>query len=345
MGPGGPMPVDSLLRQHPDTKTVRIWVAVFMALIPNSIGLFGQDQAPANRHFELRVAATVNELEPDVAVRIWMPVPSTSSDQVVEVVSQSFPAEARLTSESRFGNRMMYCETVAPESGQLAIAMTFDIRRIELLAAEKKDFSGLGDQERKDLLGADRMVPVAGKPQEMLLNGVKLPDAAGDRARMLYDIVDNHMTYDKSHPGYGNGDVLWACDSRTGNCTDFHSLFISLARSQNIPAVFEIGFPLPVERGVGTIAGYHCWAKFFLDDRGWVPVDISEADKAPEMKDYYFGNLTENRVAFSRGRDIVLEPAQTAGPLNYFVYPYVEADDQAVEKENLKLDIQFRDLD
>jgi transglutaminase-like putative cysteine protease len=216
---------------------------------------------------------------------------------------------------------------------------------LELLAAKPTDSFELNEQERKSLLGADRLVPVSGKAQELLLDGVILPEAPGERARVLYDLVDAHMTYDKSKPGYGNGDVLWACDSKTGNCTDFHSMFISLARSQQIPAVFEIGFPLPVQRGAGTIGGYHCWAKFFLDDRGWVPVDISEADKLPEMKEYYFGNLTENRVAFSRGRDIILEPAQKSDPLNYFVYPHVETNGQALEKENLILDIQFRDLD
>ena len=31
------------------------------------------------------------------------------------------------------------------------------------------------------------------------------------------------------------GDVLWVCDSRFGNCTDFHSLFISWARAKGLP--------------------------------------------------------------------------------------------------------------
>ena len=31
-----------------------------------------------------------------------------------------------------------------------------------------------------------------------------------------------------------------------------------------------------------------------------------------------------NRVQFSMGRDLVLNPPQSGEPLNYFVYPYVE---------------------
>src|SRR5881227_3323734 len=105
-----------------------------------------------------------------------------------------------------------------------------------------------------------------------------------------------------SKAGWCRGDAVWACDSRTGNCTDFHSLFIALARSQKIPAKFEIGFGLPEKHGAGEVAGYHCWAKFKPDGKGWVPVDISEANKNPKLKEYYFGNLTPDRVTFTTGR-------------------------------------------
>ena len=48
------------------------------------------------------------------------------------------------------------------------------------------------------------------------------------------------------------------------------------------------------------------------------------ADKHPDLKSYYFGNLSENRVQFTIGRDITLEPAQDGDPLNYFIYPQKE---------------------
>ena len=137
---------------------------------------------------------------------------------------------------------------------------------------------------------------------------------------------------------------MWVCDSRTGNCTDFHSLFISWSRANKIPARFEIGFPLPTERGEGQIKGYHCWAMFHTEDHGWVPVDISEADKHPKMKEYYFGNLTADRVGFSVGRDIVLTPKQEGPPLNYFVYPYVEVDGKPLPKEQIELRFSYKDL-
>jgi transglutaminase-like putative cysteine protease len=172
---------------------------------------------------------------------------------------------------------------------------------------------------------------------------LRLPDSPLELGRTLYDRVDEHMKYDKSRPGYGNGDSVWACDRRTGNCTDFHSLFISLARAKGLPSRFEIGFPIPDERGNGKIGGYHCWAFFHAEAIGWVPIDISEADKHPELKTYYFGNLTENRVTFSQGRDVTLVPRQAGEPLNYFVYPYAETGGKPVEKSHVRTDFSWRD--
>ncbi|MBI3950211.1 MAG: transglutaminase domain-containing protein, partial [Acidobacteria bacterium] len=126
--------------------------------------------------------------------------------------------------------------------------------------------------------------------------------------------------------GWGRGDIYYACDVKRGNCTDFHAVFIGFCRAVGIPARFAIGFPLPEGNREGQIAGYHCWAEFYLKGYGWVPVDTSEASKNPAKKDYFFGAHDENRVQFSIGRDIVLNPRQSGEPINFFVYPYVEVD-------------------
>jgi hypothetical protein len=69
-----------------------------------------------------------------------------------------------------------------------------------------------------------------------------------------------------------------------------------------------------------------------------VPVDISEAWKDKSKRQYYFGTLSEDRIEFSEGRDIVLEPSTNGGPLNYFLYPYVEVDGKNFENQ----DVSFR---
>lgn len=114
-----------------------------------------------------------------------------------------------------------------------------------------------------------------------------------------------------------------------------------MTRSQGVATRFEIGFPIPVDKHAGEIAGYHCWADFFLGGKGWIPVDISEAWKHPDKKDYFFGAHDANRVQFSTGRDLMLRPKQEGAPLNYFVYPYAESDGK--ELLNIRNDFSFRD--
>jgi transglutaminase-like putative cysteine protease len=67
------------------------------------------------------------------------------------------------------------------------------------------------------------------------------------QARAIYDYIIDNMRYAKNEK-YGTGDAVYACDSKTGNCTEFHSLFISLARTANIPSRFAIGAGIPSDR-------------------------------------------------------------------------------------------------
>ena len=61
-------------------------------------------------------------------------------------------------------------------------------------------------------------------------------------------------------------------------------------------------------------------------ERGRVPVDASKASKDPSRRQYFFGAHDANRIQFTRGRDITLEPKQKGEPLNYSIYPYAELD-------------------
>ena len=330
-------------RAMPDSLSVVALVCVLAATSVAADTSTGQDSTCRSRSFRLDYGATLTDLPAGVRVRVWLPVPPSDDHQVVQPLRSVLPSPGTVNVEPVYGNRILYFESQSSASGQLSFATPYLVHRREVRGlnghSEQRKLTG---KEQELFLAANTKVPLEGKPLN-LLNGIRFPRGRLDVARTLYERVDDHVRYDKSQPGYGNGDVLWVCDSRFGNCTDFHSLFISLARSKGIPARFEIGLPLPAERGTGTIGGYHCWAMFHTNDRGWVPVDISEADKHPGMKDYYFGNLTENRVAFSVGRDIQLVPRQDGQPLNYFVYPYVEVEGKVWPRDRIKLSLAYSD--
>jgi len=163
------------------------------------------------------------------------------------------------------------------------------------------------------------------------------------KARAIYDYLVDNGTYDKTTPGWGKGDSERFCDVKKGNCTDFHSAFMALARSEKIPVRFYIGFPLKPEKE-GTIPGYHCWAFFHAQGTGWIPVDASDAAKLKDAakKAYLFGNLDADRFDVSSGRDLTLSPPQKDGPVNFLIYPYVEVDGKAFTDTKIKL--EYKDL-
>jgi transglutaminase-like putative cysteine protease len=297
-----------------------------------------KNAAPKSRSFLFTYATTVTELPAGKVARIWLPVPPSNGEQDAQIVSKQLPAEGKISREPKFGNQILYIEAKAGADGKIPVAVTYRLTRREVGTTPTKE-----SEQLAMYLEPDAKVPTSGKPLE-LIKDKKLPKDPVAAAHVLYDVVNNHMRYSKEGTGWGRGDAVWACESGFGNCSDFHSLFISLARSQNIPAKFEIGFPLPPQRGSGEIAGYHCWAKFHPQGDGWVPVDISEANKNPKMKDYYFGNLTEDRLTFSTGRDIDLAPKQDGRPLNFFVYPYVEVDSKPYGDDKVLKKFTYKDV-
>ncbi|HXO19293.1 MAG TPA: transglutaminase domain-containing protein [Thermoanaerobaculia bacterium] len=313
--------------------------------------------APA-RSFAVDYTATL-EAPPGVKrVEIWLPYPESDEHQRVSGVKVTAPGRYEVAKEPVHGNSILHLTLDAPAEPKVDVRLSFQVERSEyrrhdlppMPAATGAAYTGAAEDRSKPApppevaqwLHPDRRVPLDDTIRK-LAQKVTLGQR-GDlaKARAIYDYVVATMSYDKSGTGWGNGDIYWACDAKRGNCTDFHALFIGLARAVGIPARFEIGLPLPAERGGGEIAGYHCWAEFYLAGYGWVPVDASEAKKHLDKKEYFFGALDENRVQLSVGRDLWLSPRQAGEPLNYFVYPYVEIDGKADAK--VARSLRFQDL-
>jgi transglutaminase-like putative cysteine protease len=301
--------------------------------------------AENSRHFIFHYAFKVKNVQPGQRLEIWFPRAESDRFQSIKITSIKSDLPLKRTREPRFGDAMFYA--MSPKAGktEYAFDVAYDVVRRERkvsLDGSSAHEAKASDQELARYLQPDKLVPTTGRLADIGAQQVKGKASQLARAKALYDYTFENMRYDKTGSGWGRGDAEWACDAKRGNCTDFHSLFISMARSQKIPSRFDIGFPLPENEASGSIPGYHCWAEFYDPQHGWVPIDISEAWKDRSRKDYFFGAHDANRVQFSSGRDLVLVPAQQGEPLNYFVYPYVELDGK--KWENIANDFSFADV-
>jgi len=264
--------------------------------------------------FEFLYRATLPEITGKA--RMWLPLASTDAFQTVAVESIETPAPHRVLEDPAYGNKVLFLELDPGDSGK-QIAIRYTVRRIEKAAYASDE----PDPQRH--LQPERLVP-ANETFSSLAEGV-VKGKKGDlvRARAIYDHVIDRMRYIKYGQGWGKGDAVYACDAKTGNCTDFHAYFISLARAAGIPARFAIGAAIPSERNEGGVDGYHCWAEFHAEGKWW-PIDISEADKYSSLSTYYFGHHPANRLEFSRGRDLQVDPGPESGPINFLAYPVLE---------------------
>ncbi len=293
---------------------------------------------PAVRTFEATWVGTVLSV-PAAARRVdvWIPLPSDGPYQTVSDVEVDAPVPVTMGRDSA-GNRVAHFVLDGP--GQVGrnveVKARYRVVRMEAVSEANADRTAPADPAA--YLAPNRLVPMTPRVKELSNRLAAGKRDAVEKARAFYDYLVDNGTYDKTTPGWGRGDSERFCDLKKGNCTDFHSAFMALARAQGIPVRFFIGFPLEPGKE-GTVPGYHCWAEFWTGT-AWDPVDASDAAKSkePAKKAYLFGNLDPSRFEITTGRDLTLAPPQKDGPVNFFIYPYVEVDGKAYAETTVRLE-------
>ena len=303
--------------------------------------------APApERHFEFTYEAHIPAADPGAGdLHLWIPEPGTNPYQQISDLRIDSPKKHVESRDPEYGNRFAYFDVKAPYPA-FDVKMSFNVtrheHRVNLTGSAPVPASDRKDPNLNRFLRPDRLVPIDGTIGDLSREHLAGATDDLDKARRAYEYVVATMKYDKTGDGWGHGDAIWACTSKRGNCTDFHSVFIGMLRAAGVPAKFEIGFPLPADKTSADIPGYHCWAEFYIDKVGWVPIDASEAWKHPDLHDYYFGAHDSNRVQFTTGRDIRLSPPQKGDLLNYSVYPYAELNGKTLD--GITTHFSFHDL-
>ena len=265
-------------------------------------------------------------------VHVFIPIAQDDEHQTILSCKADTSIPGAVELEEANGNRFWHGVVPSADGQPIKVSFEYIVRRKAWRVADldrsiPRDLSKAEREANASNLDAELHVPIKDPVLDPIL--AEIHAKAGTRgksatARAIYDWLVDNLKYDKTGTGWGQGDVYWACSQRYGNCTDFHSLFNSLARTEGIPARFEIGFPIPADKPSGQLGGYHCWTLFYLPKLGWVPADASEAAKNKARREELYGGQPADRIHFTTGRDLRLSPDQQSGPLNFFIYPLVE---------------------
>ncbi len=283
-----------------------------------------------SRSFHIRYESDLAGLATGQELRLWIPIPSDDPHQIIHELRVSSPLAHEIATEPVHHNRMVYVHGKV-ESPAMRVTIDYDVDRFPYRTDAAALAASRGSPPADDLyLRPSKLCIVNDRIRTLAASVGRDKPSTFEKARAFYRHVFDEMTYDKPKDlPWGRGDTVYACDSKVGNCTDFHSYFISLCLAERIPARFQIGLYGEYDPKPGTeykTGNYHCWAEFQPVSGEWVPVDISEADRFPDKAQFLFGNHTDNRVTLSTGRDLVLCPPQAGEARNFFVNPYAEVD-------------------
>lgn len=278
------------------------------------------------KSISLNITYVTEILRPPKArlIRIWIPVPKNDYAQEISGLEIRSRIPYRLMENKETGNRNYYLETGGLKQGE-RITLSFRINRKvegiheEIEEPEPERFLKPSEWERWDKNIIDFAEGIIGKEKDPVRIG-----------RLVYDAIIDRLTY--VHEVCGRGVSVIAFEDKAGRCDEFHALFRSIMMYKGIPVRWEQGILLPYPSTMkkkGEIEAdcinAHSWVSFFGGGRKWIPVDVSEAKRRPEMRDFYFGRIPPDRIKFSSGRGIDLTPKQD-DIINTFAYSYIEAD-------------------
>jgi hypothetical protein len=138
------------------------------------------------------------------------------------------------------------------------------------------------------------------------------------KARLIYDWILNNIEITEISNTVPVNNAVEAMEKKQANSYYAALLYTSMARAAGLPCITVAG--VLVNRTGQTIR--HYWNELWIDSFGWLPVDPAMgAGAAPESfitkqdtVNYYFGNLDNMRIAFSRG-ELILSQIDSKGRL------------------------------
>ncbi len=257
-------------------------------------------------------------------VRLYLPIPSEWDAQTDLQIEEIFPETKSEDADETSGNRMAYWQLKGtPKKGEaqsfrISFTMTayeinthIDSAMVQMYITDTADYERYTRSEKYIESDNPKVIELANEIAGEETNPYLI-------TKLFFDYIID--TYKYSKLGQGLNGAKYLLENGNGECGDYSALFIALSRAKGIPARPVVGY-----WAISGTDQTHVWAEFYLEGIGWIPVDatiaqISAIKRDTVMRDYYFGNMDNQRVILSKGFNIKLVPA---GP-NGFIAPLLQ---------------------
>lgn len=268
------------------------------------------------KHFRIRYTVTV---KPDVVpagetVRCWLPMPRTDimRQQNVKLLSTSQPEYQR--SPMTYAHSTVYMEKKAEAGKPTVFSEEFEFDAygawFDLDTANVKPYDTTTPLYKTYTSERDQHIvftPQIRALAERLTAGATTPLA---KARRIFKWIDENFPWASARE-YSTIENIpeYVLANKHGDCGQVTLLFLTLCRSIGIPAHFQSGFMLhPGDENM------HDWGEIYIQDLGWVPVDMSfgiPAYAKNEKETFFFlGGIDSFRMVVNNDFGCPLYPAK-----------------------------------
>jgi transglutaminase-like putative cysteine protease len=246
----------------------------------------------------------VEEASSPNSLYLWMPRPVTSSSQreshLLSRNREPFVEEYRGTSLFKLTDLQPGATT------RLSLSHVIDVYAVETTIREASVKQSYTTSVAEAALDPTALIP-ADDPRITAQAAAIIARERNPylKARLIYQWLIQNGGIQDAASGARSGGALEALENGNADAYQAALLFCALARASGVPAIPVAGVLVDRQRQAAS----HYWAEFWIEDFGWIPVDPAlGAGAAPESAGlredhdaYYFGNMDNQHVAFSRG--------------------------------------------
>jgi transglutaminase-like putative cysteine protease len=273
---------------------------------------------PHNFLCTMTVTASREAVPAGEIIRAWLPIPRQypfqngfkldgNSSPVVKLAPENSPI------------RSVFMEQRAEANGPTMFEITYSYTARGMFFDLKPEAIGrpdLSDPALAPFVAEAPHVVFTGQIRKLARDIVGSETNSMLQARAFYDWICGNIQYSFAREYSTLTNISDYCLShRYGDCGQEALLFITLCRSQGIPARWQTGW--------NTFPGFkdiHDWTEIYLAPYGWVPVDpwagifatrystaLTEGERR-ELRDFYFGGLDYYRMAANSDHGMTLDP-------------------------------------
>ena len=242
----------------------------------------------------------------DAPITLYMPRPATSALQPSAELEEISP-EPLIADDLR--NIIFQTQLKKTAGSKQSFSATAIISLYSFEAnIDPKKIGGYTDTKRplyKANTVQDACIPAAAPDVASLKDSILGKEKNPYRqAKLFYDYMTEQYRISGSTRS-GDASELDLIRDKSGDAYDFAIIYTALCRSAGIPAVPVCGILAENQ----NTSRCHWWTEIYFEKYGWFPVDVSLGaglqynafTQVDDARNFYFGNLDSQHIAFSRG--------------------------------------------